>query len=264
MHRSPDSRASAIRSGARQPWWRTAVFYQVYVRSFADSDGDGVGDLAGIRDQLGYLHLLGVDALWLTPFYPSPMADHGYDVADPRDVDPLFGTLADFDALVADAHALGLKVTIDLVPNHTSDRHAWFAAALAAAPGSPERATVRLPRRARAGRRASRRTTGTSIFGGPAWTRVAGRAVVPAPVRGRAARPGLDATRRWRPTSSDRCGSGWTAGVDGFRIDVAHGHGQGRGPAATWTGRTADHGRPTRRAAATRASTWRRCTTCTG
>src|SRR5215207_1781136 len=120
-------------------WWRTAVFYEVYVRSFADADGDGSGDLAGLRDRLPHLADLGVDALWLTPFFPSPMVDHGYDVADPRGVDPLFGDLATFDALVAGAHAAGLKVTIDVVPNHTSDRHPWFVAALAAAPGSPER-----------------------------------------------------------------------------------------------------------------------------
>src|ERR1700716_4098936 len=99
----PESRGSQ--------WWRDAVFYQVYVRSFADSNGDGVGDLEGIRARLGYLELLGVDALWLTPFYRSPMADHGYDVADPRDVDPLFGDLQAFDRLVADAHACGIRVT---------------------------------------------------------------------------------------------------------------------------------------------------------
>ena len=121
-------------------WWRDAVFYQVYVPSFTDSDGDGIGDLEGIRGRLGYLELLGVDALWLTPFYPSPMVDNGYDVTDPRDVDPVFGDLDAFDALVADAHAHGIRVTVDLVPNHTSDQHAWFRAALASPPGSPERA----------------------------------------------------------------------------------------------------------------------------
>ena len=121
-------------------WWRDAVVYQVYVRSFADSNGDGVGDLEGIRMRLGYLELLGVDAIWLSPFYPSPMTDHGYDVADPRDVDVLYGDLEDFDDLVADAHEHGMKVTIDLVPNHTSSQHDWFLAALNSAPGSPERA----------------------------------------------------------------------------------------------------------------------------
>jgi alpha-glucosidase len=108
------------------PWWKTAVFYQIYPRSFADSDGDGVGDLGGIRAHLGDLAWLGVDALWISPFYRSPMADFGYDVSDYCDVDPIFGTLEEFDLLVEEAHALGLRVIIDWVPNHTSDQHPWF------------------------------------------------------------------------------------------------------------------------------------------
>ena len=125
------------------------MFYQVYPRSFADSDGNGVGDLQGVRSRLDYLQLLGVDALWLSPFYRSPMADHGYDVSDPRDVDPIFGDLADFDELVADMHERGMKLTVDVVPNHVSDQHPWFQAALAASPNSPERERVHLPGRAR-------------------------------------------------------------------------------------------------------------------
>src|SRR5690606_31368998 len=121
------------------PWWRDAVVYEIYVRSFADASGDGVGDLPGVRSRLPYLARLGVDAIWLTPFYPSPMADGGYDVADYRDVDPRFGSLDDFDALVADAHRLGLRVLVDIVPNHSSAEHPWLKAALAAGPGSPER-----------------------------------------------------------------------------------------------------------------------------
>ncbi|HOA58542.1 MAG TPA: alpha-amylase family glycosyl hydrolase, partial [Dermatophilaceae bacterium] len=121
-------------------WWRDAVIYQVYPRSFSDSDGDGTGDLPGVTARLPHLADLGVDGLWLSPFYRSPLADAGYDVADYRDVDPRFGTLADVDTLIARAHELGLVVLVDLVPNHSSDQHPWFQAALAAGPGSPERA----------------------------------------------------------------------------------------------------------------------------
>jgi alpha-glucosidase len=152
-------------------WWRTAAIYQVYIRSFADGDGDGIGDLAGIRSRLPYLHDLGVDALWITPFYPSPMADGGYDVADYRDIDPLFGTLADADALISEVHGQALRVIIDLVPNHSSDRHRWFQAALAATSGSPERARY-IFRPGRGPDGASPPNDWQSTFGGSAWQRV--------------------------------------------------------------------------------------------
>jgi alpha-glucosidase len=120
-------------------WWRSAVIYQVYPRSFADGDGDGTGDLAGFRARLPYLRDLGVDAVWFTPWYVSPLADGGYDVADYRAIDPAFGTLEEAEALIADAAALGIRTIVDIVPNHVSDQHEWFRAALAAGPGSPER-----------------------------------------------------------------------------------------------------------------------------
>src|SRR3712207_1223449 len=152
-------------------WWQAAVFYEIYVRSFADGDGNGVGDLAGIRSRLPYLRDLGVDALWLTPFYRSPMADHGYDVADPRDVDPSFGDLADFDRLVAEARGHGIRITVDLVPNHSSDQHPWFQAALTAPPGSPERDRY-IFRDGRGPGGDEPPNNWPSVFGGPAWTRV--------------------------------------------------------------------------------------------
>ena len=108
------------------PWWQTAVIYEIYPRSFQDSDGDGIGDLGGIIQRLPYLAELGVNALWLTPVFRSPMADFGYDISNYTDIDPVFGTLADFDALLAEAHRRGMKIMLDFVPNHTSDQHPWF------------------------------------------------------------------------------------------------------------------------------------------
>jgi alpha-glucosidase len=153
-------------SGTQEAWWRGAAIYQIYPRSFADSNGDGVGDLRGITERLDHVASLGVDAIWISPFFTSPMADYGYDVADYRDVDPSFGTLADFDALVERAHALGLKVTIDLVFAHTSDRHAWFQQSRASQDSASSDWYVwKDPN-----------PDGTppnnwqSVFGGPAWT----------------------------------------------------------------------------------------------
>ena len=155
---------------AAQEWWRNAVIYQVYVRSFADADGDGTGDLAGVRSRLPYLRELGVDALWFTPWYRSPMADGGYDVADYRTIDPAFGTLTEAEGLIDEALALGIRTIIDVVPNHVSHTHEWFQAALAAAPGSPERARFWFhPGRGDDGGQIP--THWVSNFGGPTWTR---------------------------------------------------------------------------------------------
>ncbi|MEU5562894.1 glycoside hydrolase family 13 protein [Micromonospora musae] len=152
------------------PWWRGAVIYQVYPRSFADGDGDGIGDIAGIRSRLNYLSTLGVDAIWFSPWYPSPMADAGYDVADYRDIDPVFGTLAEAEALIAEAHALGIKIIVDVVPNHCSDAHPWFQAALNGGPDAPERELFWF-RPGRGPDGDQRPTDWIGEFGGETWTR---------------------------------------------------------------------------------------------
>ncbi|MER6220901.1 alpha-amylase family glycosyl hydrolase [Streptomyces sp900105755] len=206
---------------SRNPdWWRQAVIYQVYPRSFADADGDGLGDLRGVTERLSHLGALGVDALWLSPFYPSELADGGYDVADYRDVDPRLGTLDDFDAMTAEAHRLGLKVIVDLVPNHTSHLHPWFREALLSGPGSAARERyVFRPGRGAHGELPP--SDWQSVFGGSAWRRVPdGEWYLHlfAPEQ-----PDLnwahDEVRAdFRTTLrfwSDR-------GVDGFRVDVAH------------------------------------------
>ena len=228
------------------------MFYEVYVRSFADADGDGVGDLDGVRGRLPELVDLGIDGLWLTPFYRSPMADHGYDVADHRDVDPLFGDLAAFDALLAEAHRLGLAVLVDLVPNHSSDAHPAFQTALAAEPGDPARHRYLIrPGRGEGGEQPP--NNWTSVFGGSAWTRLdeARRFPHPAPdqaadgepaggeTAGRvpAAGPAEWYLHLFAPEQPDWNWSDPTVradheetlrfwldrGVDGFRIDVSHG-----------------------------------------
>jgi len=214
-----------------QAWWASAVVYQVYPRSFADANGDGMGDLRGVTAHLDHLHRLGVDAVWLSPFYKSPQADAGYDVADYRQVDPLFGTLGDFDEMLQKAHGMGIRVIVDLVPNHTSDEHVWFQEALAAAPGSRERDRYMF----RPGKDAVPGSgdgslapnNWKSIFGGPAWTRITEAD----------GRPGdwylhLFDTKQpdlnWEnPEVHEEMRSVlrfWLdRGVDGFRVDVAHG-----------------------------------------
>jgi len=167
----PSTALVHVGSGADSGWWRSAVIYQIYPRSWADGNGDGTGDLPGITSRLPYLRDLGVDAVWLSPFYVSPQADGGYDVADYRDIDPIFGSLADADTLLATAHGLGLKVIVDLVPNHSSDEHAWFKAALAAGPGSPEREHY-VFRDGLGPKGDLPPNNWLCVFGGSAWTRV--------------------------------------------------------------------------------------------
>lgn len=162
---------TSARTATGTEWWRDAVIYQVYPRSFKDSNGDGMGDLGGVTQKLPYLKHLGVDAVWLSPFYLSPQHDAGYDVADYRTVDPRFGSLEDFDRLREEAHRLGLKIIVDLVPNHTSEDHEWFRAALASEPGSPERDRYMF-REGRGENGEEPPNNWKSLFGGRAWTRV--------------------------------------------------------------------------------------------
>ena len=207
-------------------WWRTAVIYQIYPRSFADASGDGIGDLPGVTAHLDDLRSLGVDAVWLSPFYRSPQHDAGYDVADYRDVDPLFGTLADFDEMLAAAHDRGIRVIVDLVPNHSSDQHVWFQEALAAEPGGAARARY-LFRDGRGPAGDEPPNNWESVFGGPAWTRTTNPDGTP----GQWYLHLFDVTQPdfdWANPEVQEEFRGilrfWLdRGVGGFRVDVAHG-----------------------------------------
>ena len=201
-------------------WWRSAILYEIYPRSFADADGDGTGDLAGIETRLQYLKDLGVDGIWITPFFVSPMNDGGYDVANPRDVDPLFGTLQDFDRLVESAHAIGLRILIDNVPNHTSSEHRWFQEALNSPPGSRARRRYIFRRGKNGGNEPP--NDWKSQFGGPAWTRAADgewylHLFAPS-------QPDLNWDEPEVRKDAEKTLQFWLdRGVDGFRIDVAFG-----------------------------------------
>ncbi len=213
-------------AGPDAQWWRTAVIYQIYPRSFADSDGDGMGDLPGITARLPHLASLGVDAIWLSPFYTSPQHDAGYDVADYREVDPRFGTLADADALIARAHQLGLRVIVDLVPNHTSDEHVWFQAALASAPGSAERNRY-IFRDGRGTDGNEPPTNWVSTFGGRAWSRITNPDGTPGQWYLHmfdTHQPDLNWENEEVRAEFDDVLRFWLdRGVDGFRVDVANG-----------------------------------------
>ena len=217
---------SQLASRAQRPWWRDAVTYQIYIRSFADSNGDGIGDVEGIRSRLPYLKKLGVDAIWITPWYPSPQHDHGYDVADYMDIEPDYGTLAQAETLIKEAHEFGIKFIVDIVPNHTSSDHAWFQAALKAAPGSIERNRYMF----RDGKGANGDVPPNNweaVFGGPAWKRVTesdGKLGQWYLHLFAVEQPDLNWENPEVVAHLEEVLRFWLdRGVDGFRIDVAHG-----------------------------------------
>lgn len=225
----PDQPMSAATGGtipaSRDSWWRDAVIYQVYIRSFADGDGDGLGDIAGLRSRLDYISGLGADAVWINPWYPSPMADAGYDVSDYRGVDPRFGTMVEAEALITEAHEKGLRVLLDLVPNHCSDQHPWFIEAAAAAPGSPERQRF-IFRDGKGPAGSEPPNDWEGFFGGSAWTRITEPGGVPgqwylhlfAPEQ-----PDLNWEHPEVRADFEKTLRFWfDRGVDGFRIDVAN------------------------------------------
>jgi alpha-glucosidase len=208
---------------SEQPWWAESVIYQVYPRSFFDSNGDGEGDLPGVTSHLEHIQSLGADAIWLSPFYTSPNKDGGYDVADPRGVDPRFGNLDDAKKLIARAHELGLRVLVDVVPNHFSDQHPWFQSAINSKAGSIERSRFHFYDAKPDG---SQPNNWISLFGGPAWTQIKGG-------DGSnqyylhlfdSSQPDLNWESEDVANDFEKTLRFWLdLGVDGFRIDVAHG-----------------------------------------
>ncbi len=215
-----------LASRKERPWWRDAVTYQIYIRSFADSNGDGIGDVEGIRSRLPYLKQLGIDAIWITPWYPSPQNDHGYDVSDYMDIEPQYGTLADAEKLIKATHDHGLKFIVDIVPNHTSDQHKWFQAALKAAPGSPERDRYMF-RDGKGPNGDLPPNNWEAVFGGCAWERVIEADGKPGQWYLHLfaiEQPDLNwENPEVRSHLEDVLKFWLDRGVDGFRIDVAHG-----------------------------------------
>ena len=215
-----------LASRKERPWWRDAVTYQIYIRSFADSNGDGIGDVEGIRSRLPYLKELGVDAIWITPWYPSPQNDHGYDVSDYMDIEPQYGTLADAEKLIKETHDHGIKFIVDVVPNHTSDQHKWFQAALKAAPGSPERDRYMF-RDGKGPNGDLPPNNWEAVFGGCAWERVIEADGKPGQWYLHLfaiEQPDLNwENPEVRSHLEDVLKFWLDRGVDGFRIDVAHG-----------------------------------------
>ena len=209
-----------------RPWWRDAVTYQIYIRSYADANGDGKGDVEGIRSRLPYLKELGVDAIWITPWYPSPQNDHGYDVSNYMDIEPDYGTLAEAKRLIDEAHALGIKFIVDIVPNHSSSDHEWFKAALAAKPGSPERDRYMF-RDGKGENGELPPNNWEAVFGGPAWERVIEADGKPGQWYLHlfaVEQPDFNwENREVRSHFEDVLKFWLDLGVDGFRIDVAHG-----------------------------------------
>jgi alpha-glucosidase len=215
-----------LNKGVTDNWWENAVIYQVYPRSFKDSNGDGEGDLQGVIQELPYLQDLGIDAIWLSPFYKSPNKDGGYDVSDPRDVDPRFGTLADAEELIQRAHESGIKVIFDIVPNHFSSDHVWFKAALASKPSSAERARFHFADgKGENGNQPP--NNWESLFNGPAWTRVIEADGKPGQWYLHlfdSSQPDLNWENAEVAKDFERTLHFWLdRGLDGFRIDVAHG-----------------------------------------
>ncbi len=213
------------KSNFNSEWWRSAVIYQIYPRSFADSNGDGMGDLPGITSRLDSLAALGINAIWLSPFMRSPQKDAGYDVSDYRDVDPLFGTLDDFDAMVSRAHLLKIRVLVDLVPNHTSDQHDWFQAALKSAPGSAERAFYHF-KDGKGQKGELPPNNWLSMFGGPAWTRTTNTDGTPGQWYLHlfdSSQPDLNWENPKVEEAFEEILRFWLdRGVDGFRVDQPH------------------------------------------
>lgn len=217
--------APVIGDNSEDTWWRRAVFYQIYPRSFADGNGDGVGDFVGVLSKLDYLQELGIDAIWFSPFYPSPQNDHGYDVANFFDINPEYGTLEQFELLVKELHARNIRVVIDIVPNHSSSEHAWFQEALAAAPDSPERDRYMF----RYSEDGAPNNWG-SMFGSPAWSKVEELTKNPKDANWwylhlfDQTQPDFNWENQEVQDMFDDYFRFWCdRGVDGFRVDVAHG-----------------------------------------